>query len=102
MPESMGAADAAMPGQGMRIEIDLASNDPEDLTSMTLRALRKADVILHDSEVSPAILGYARRDARHMRRDAGDGAEVSGWAGLRVVVLHSPHSARRAVAGGGR
>jgi uroporphyrin-III C-methyltransferase/precorrin-2 dehydrogenase/sirohydrochlorin ferrochelatase len=102
MIRDLNAADAAKPGQGMRIEIDLASNDPEDLTLRTLRALRNADVILHDSEVSPAILGYARRDARHMRRDAGDGAEVSGWAGLRVVVLHSPRSARRAVAGGGR
>lgn len=37
--------------------------DPDLLTVRALRALQRADVILHDRLVSPAILNLARRDA---------------------------------------
>ncbi|MES1152201.1 MAG: siroheme synthase [Dongia sp.] len=95
MIRDLNAADAAEPGQGTRVEIDLASNDPEDLTLKTLRALRQADVIVHDARVSPAILDYARRDARHLRSDK----ELPDLTGLRVVVLRASHAAQRALAG---
>jgi len=103
MIRDLNAANADAPGQGTRIEIDLASNDPEDLTLKTLRALRSADVILHDGDVSPAILDYARRDARQVALDAED----SALTGLRVVVLRSAQAAPtvqtgRALAGGVR
>jgi uroporphyrin-III C-methyltransferase/precorrin-2 dehydrogenase/sirohydrochlorin ferrochelatase len=40
--------------------------DPELLTLRAARALREADVIVHDRLVDPAVLDYARRDARRM------------------------------------
>jgi len=97
MIRDLNAADAAERKHGTRIEIDLASNDPEELTLKTLRALRGADVIVHDAGVSPAILDYARRDARHVA--LGEDFDVTG---LRVVVLRSAWGARRALAGGVR
>ena len=38
--------------------------DPELLTLKAVRALREADVVLHDDLVAPEILAYARSDAR--------------------------------------
>jgi uroporphyrin-III C-methyltransferase/precorrin-2 dehydrogenase/sirohydrochlorin ferrochelatase len=98
MIRDLNTADAAERGQGERIEIDLASNDPDDLTLRTLRAVRKADVIVHDAGVGPAILNYARRDARHLSSEDG----ISDLTGLRVVVLRSSQAARRIHAGGAR
>jgi uroporphyrin-III C-methyltransferase/precorrin-2 dehydrogenase/sirohydrochlorin ferrochelatase len=40
--------------------------DPELLTLKAVRALRSADVILFDDLVAPAILDYARREARRL------------------------------------
>lgn len=40
--------------------------DPELLTLRAIRALRTADVILYDDLVAPAILEFARREARRM------------------------------------
>ncbi len=88
MIRDLNATGAAERGQGVRVEIDLASNDPEDLTLKTLRALRQADVIVHDAGIAPAILDYARRDARHATSD-----EEFDGTGLRVVVLRSSQAA---------
>jgi uroporphyrin-III C-methyltransferase/precorrin-2 dehydrogenase/sirohydrochlorin ferrochelatase len=103
MIRDLNVADADERGKGTRVEIELISNDPDDLTLGTLRALRKADVILHDGDVSPAILDYARRDARHVVLDT----DHSDLTGLRVVVLRSLHArpdftSGRAFAGGER
>jgi uroporphyrin-III C-methyltransferase/precorrin-2 dehydrogenase/sirohydrochlorin ferrochelatase len=92
MIRDLNAANAAERGEGVRIEIDLASNDPEDLTLKVLRALRKADVIVHDASVAPAILDFARRDARHVASEE----EISDLTGQRVVVLRSSQITRRA------
>jgi uroporphyrin-III C-methyltransferase/precorrin-2 dehydrogenase/sirohydrochlorin ferrochelatase len=40
--------------------------DPELLTLRAARALREADVIIYDKLVDPAVLEYARRDARRV------------------------------------
>jgi uroporphyrin-III C-methyltransferase/precorrin-2 dehydrogenase/sirohydrochlorin ferrochelatase len=80
-----GAKAGARPTGSVTL-IDLASNDPEALRIRDLRALRKADVIAHDTGVSPAILDYARREAKRVALADVDGAET---AGLNIVLLRS-------------
>ncbi|GAA0275077.1 NAD(P)-dependent oxidoreductase [Alteraurantiacibacter aestuarii] len=55
-----GAANA---GEAGRIEITIASDDPEELTLRQARLLGSADVILHDPHIPPQILDRARADA---------------------------------------
>lgn len=51
---------------GVPVEIVLSSDDPEDLTLRAARWLGRADVVLYEAGVPPAILARARADAvRH-------------------------------------
>ena len=77
-------------GQGSVTVIDLVSDNSDDLTLGSLRALRQADVIAHDAGVSAEILDYARRDARRVALDAALPEDA------RVVVLRSAVLAKRA------
>lgn len=45
------------------VEIDLKSDDPDDLTLRQARLLGQADLVLHDPRVAQAILDRARADA---------------------------------------
>jgi uroporphyrin-III C-methyltransferase/precorrin-2 dehydrogenase/sirohydrochlorin ferrochelatase len=59
-------ADPAAPTAGDRIELAIASDDPDDLTLRQARLLGTADCILHEPEIASAILDRARADAvRH-------------------------------------
>jgi len=49
--------------QGWLVRIDLADNNPDNLTLGTLRRMQEAEVILHDALIDATILDYARRDA---------------------------------------
>jgi uroporphyrin-III C-methyltransferase / precorrin-2 dehydrogenase / sirohydrochlorin ferrochelatase len=80
-----GAKAGARPTGSVTV-INLASNDPEALRIRDLRALRKADVIAYDTGVAPAILDYARREARRVALADITGAET---AGLNLVLLRS-------------
>ena len=51
---------------GSVILVGAGPGDPELLTLRAVRALQSADVILFDHLVSPAILDFARREARKM------------------------------------
>jgi uroporphyrin-III C-methyltransferase/precorrin-2 dehydrogenase/sirohydrochlorin ferrochelatase len=86
----LNAADATQSGAGSLTVIELISNDSDDLTLGTLRALRKADVIAHDAGVAAEILDYARRDARRVGLDTELPQD-----GARVVVLRAPVAAKR-------
>ncbi len=69
------------------LTLDLASPDPEDLSLRQLRLLQRADVILYDPDVPPALLAplldKARRDAA--RLPLAEGADIP--TGLSGVVL---------------
>jgi uroporphyrin-III C-methyltransferase/precorrin-2 dehydrogenase/sirohydrochlorin ferrochelatase len=80
----LNAADATESGAGSLTVIELVSNDSDDLTLGTLRALRKADVIAHDAGVAQEILDYARRDARRVDLNSDLPRDA------RVVVLRAP------------
>ena len=56
-----GSADA-----GSVILVGAGPGDPELLTLRAVRALQSADVILFDDLVAPAILDFARREAKKM------------------------------------
>jgi uroporphyrin-III C-methyltransferase/precorrin-2 dehydrogenase/sirohydrochlorin ferrochelatase len=64
--------------------------DPELLTLRAVRALQSADVILFDEKVSPAILEFARREARRMLVDSNEGE-------IDVLVIGLAKSGRRVV-----
>lgn len=87
----INAGAVAAPPAGEVQEFEIASDDPEMLTLKALRALRSADLIIHDGDISPAVLDYARRDARRLSADetiqveAVIAAEVE--AGRKVVRL---------------
>lgn len=46
-----------------RVEIELVSDDPDDLTLRQLKQLGAADLILHETDIPQAILDRARADA---------------------------------------
>jgi uroporphyrin-III C-methyltransferase/precorrin-2 dehydrogenase/sirohydrochlorin ferrochelatase len=58
------AANDSRSGLGSVTLVGAGPGDPELLTLKAMRALRAADVILYDDLVAPAILDYARREAR--------------------------------------
>jgi uroporphyrin-III C-methyltransferase/precorrin-2 dehydrogenase/sirohydrochlorin ferrochelatase len=85
----LNAADATESGKGSLTVIELVSNNSDDLTLGSLRALRKADVIAHDADVAAEILDYARRDARRVGLNAALPQDA------RVVVLRAAAPAKR-------
>ena len=59
------AADDGAPDAKI-VEIVLASDDPEELTLRQARLLGTCDTLLHDPDMSPAILDRSRADARRV------------------------------------
>jgi len=82
-------AGAARTQQAQIEEIDLASDDPEDLTLKQARWLGQADTLLIDGEVPDAILARARADATREPFSIGATAAVS--SGLTVILRRRPH-----------
>jgi uroporphyrin-III C-methyltransferase/precorrin-2 dehydrogenase/sirohydrochlorin ferrochelatase len=69
--------DAHLAGQGLRPRVTLAwtgQDDPDLLVTKTRRALDRADVVVHDAAIAPAILELARREADFVTLN--DGATV--------------------------
>ena len=58
--------EGAKPGLGSVTLVGAGPGDPELLTLRAVRALQSADVILIDDLVAPAILDFARREAKKM------------------------------------
>ncbi|MFD0934404.1 siroheme synthase CysG [Methylobacterium trifolii] len=61
----LGQTESAPKGGAVTL-VGAGPGDAELLTLKALRSLRNADVILYDDLVAPAILDYARREARTM------------------------------------
>ena len=90
-------ADAELTGRV--ILVGAGPGDPDLLTLKAVRALKSADVILHDGLMGPAVLAHARREAdvisvakakgRHSRTQAEINALIVGYAreGKTVVRL---------------
>jgi uroporphyrin-III C-methyltransferase/precorrin-2 dehydrogenase/sirohydrochlorin ferrochelatase len=82
-------AAGAIAEQGSVTLVEAGPGDPELLTLRALRALQSADVILYDARVPPAVLEFARREAKKMLLgiDQGNLAAGLAQAGRRVVRL---------------
>jgi uroporphyrin-III C-methyltransferase/precorrin-2 dehydrogenase/sirohydrochlorin ferrochelatase len=92
-------AEGETPSLGSVTLVGAGPGDPELLTLRAVRALQSADIILIDDLVAPAILDFARREAKKMlvgktgfapscRQDEINGLMVSlAKAGRRVVRL---------------
>ncbi len=64
--------------------------DPELLTLRAVRVLKRADVILYDALVDPAVLGMARRDARRIDVGKRCGRHAMSQAAInRLIVEHA-------------
>ena len=70
---------------GQTVEVQLRSEDPDDLTLREARLLGTADAVMHDPEVPGSILIRARADAVRLAAGAGqpEGARL-------IVVLRAP------------
>jgi uroporphyrin-III C-methyltransferase/precorrin-2 dehydrogenase/sirohydrochlorin ferrochelatase len=74
---------------GLVTVIDTGCTDPDLLTVRAVRALQSADIVLYDEGVAPAILEFARREARKMlvASEQTCPAAKLAQAGRRVVRL---------------
>jgi uroporphyrin-III C-methyltransferase/precorrin-2 dehydrogenase/sirohydrochlorin ferrochelatase len=70
---------------------------PELLTLRAARALREADVIVYDRLVDPAVLDYARRDARRIFVGKSKGEQTLPQAGINALLAAEAHAGRHVV-----
>ena len=71
--------------------------DPELLTLRAARALREADVIVYDKLVDPAVLEYARRDARRIFVGKSKGDHTLPQTEINALLVAEARSGRHVV-----
>jgi len=71
--------------------------DPDLLTLKALRCLQRADVILYDNLVSPAVLAMARRDSRRVYVGKRAGLPTMRQAAINDLLLEEARAGRRVV-----
>ncbi|HEY1384115.1 MAG TPA: siroheme synthase CysG [Dongiaceae bacterium] len=71
--------------------------DPELLTLRAARALREADVIVYDKLVDPAVLDYARRDARRVFAGKSKGEHTLPQAEINALLVAEAKAGRHVV-----
>lgn len=94
-------AEAASPQAG-RVSFLTAPSDPELLTLKAHRKLQEADIIVHDRQVDPRILDYARRDAGRVAVEAPAPELLLRQAGNGLHVVRLRGAAARLVASSAR
>lgn len=71
--------------------------DPELITLKALRALREADVVLHDDLVGEAILDHVRRDARVIAVGKRGGCRSTPQAFIEQLMIREARAGHRVV-----
>jgi uroporphyrin-III C-methyltransferase/precorrin-2 dehydrogenase/sirohydrochlorin ferrochelatase len=71
--------------------------DPELLTLRAARALREADVIVYDKLVDPAVLEYARRDARRIFVGKSKGDHTLPQTEINALLVSEARAGRHVV-----
>jgi uroporphyrin-III C-methyltransferase/precorrin-2 dehydrogenase/sirohydrochlorin ferrochelatase len=79
------AVDEAAPGRVLLV--GAGPGDPELLTLKAVRALKSADVILHDGHVSQGVLDYARREAQLISVAKARGRHSKTQAEINALIV---------------
>jgi uroporphyrin-III C-methyltransferase/precorrin-2 dehydrogenase/sirohydrochlorin ferrochelatase len=79
------AFDEAAPGRVLLV--GAGPGDPELLTLKAVRALKSADVILHDGHVSQGVLDYARREAQLISVAKARGRHSKTQAEINALIV---------------
>lgn len=90
-------ADPAHGMAGLVTLVGAGPGDPGLLTLNALRALQRADVILHDALVSDAILDLARRDALRIPVGKRAGGRQTGQEQIHTLMLEHARAGQRVV-----
>ena len=75
------------PVQGRASLVGAGPGDPELLTLRAVRVLKRADVVLYDALVEPAVLDLARRDARRINVGKRCGRHAMSQAAINTLIL---------------
>jgi uroporphyrin-III C-methyltransferase/precorrin-2 dehydrogenase/sirohydrochlorin ferrochelatase len=80
----------ALRPQGRASLVGAGPGDPDFLTMRALRVLKRADVVLYDALVEPAVLDLARRDARRINVGKRCGRHAMSQTAInRLIVQHA-------------
>ncbi|RDS84549.1 uroporphyrinogen-III C-methyltransferase [Dyella monticola] len=90
-------ANEAVSSSGAVMLVGAGPGDPGLLTLRALRALNQADVIVHDSLVSDAVLALARRDAERIDVGKRCGGRHTPQELIHRVLLEQARAGRRVV-----
>ncbi len=75
------------PAPGRASLVGAGPGDPELLTLRAVRALKRADVVLYDALIEPAVLDLARRDARRINVGKRCGRHAMSQAAINKLIL---------------
>jgi uroporphyrin-III C-methyltransferase len=82
---------------GRVVLVGAGPGDPELLTLKAVRALREADVVLHDDLVAPEILAFVRADARRIPVGKRGGCQSTPQAFIEQLMVHEARAGHTVV-----
>lgn len=91
------AGEGDLPERGSVTLVGAGPGDPELLTLRAVRALQSADVILIDDLVAPAILDFARREAKKMLVGKTGGAPSCKQEEINAMMITLAKAGKRVV-----
>lgn len=86
--EIANAHTAVAPAAGRVVLVGAGPGDPDLLTVKAVRALKDADVILHDYLASDAVLAHARREAEIVSVGKAKGRHSRTQAEINELIVH--------------
>jgi uroporphyrin-III C-methyltransferase / precorrin-2 dehydrogenase / sirohydrochlorin ferrochelatase len=85
--QALTATTTAKPKQGRVVLVGAGPGDPDLLTLKAVRALKSADVILHDGAMGDAVLDHARREAQLISVAKARGRHSKTQAEINAMIV---------------